>query len=815
MEQTVKISVCIPTYNSASYIRECIESVIHQSFSDFELIVIDDGSTDDTCSIVESYTDSRIQLIQNKHNYIDTQNKQLHAGKGTYLALLDHDDRMLPDRLKTQYEYMEEHPDIDVLGGGIWMFGHRHGKGVPQIINRRITLHDLLKGNQLYNPTVMIRRSILQNHTFGHEEQFLYASDYGLWMRMIAQGIHIENIPTLLIEYRTTPTQITSAHYQVQFESAEKVRKEITHIIGIQEHTEEPTDLKKLLIPKTKNKLTLIIPFLNEKEEVKNTVASARHFAGDAIDILVINDHSTDGYNYRNDLDPYHVIYIYNEQRLGVAASRDRGVSLCKTPFFLLLDAHMRFYEDKWPERLCTLLEEDERCVLCCQTRYLYKNEYGDVSVSEKAVSSFGAYMPCIKGDYIPDIRWNSVETCPGQSVEAIPAVLGAGYAASKTYWQHLRGLEGLLYYGSDESYISCKVWMEGGRCLLVKDVVIGHIYREDSPFRHFNDAEVFNHLWIAELLFPASWKCLAKATALFRDRKTYASACSLIKEQSALQTELKQHYASIFTKTFKDILPIHRHTAMLPFKEIFKQYDTSLPAIASFLRNQEPPNHGLVTGKMGHVLWFCHYKAFSHESLWDTCISNLWEQVEQAVEQRWISGNFAEGLAGIGWGLFYLYENHFIDNLPTELIEQIDEQLSSYAPNQITDTSFYYGAGGILCYCVQRYKQALLMGQEQPWTPFFFNSLEAGANNILETSNELCSINYAMQYLQLRSDGPDTDDFAIALHDWMSFQEFIPASSHYWVNGLTGNVAASSLPRLLLERTRNDFTPSNSFHHE
>lgn len=100
--KNIAISVCMPVYNGAAHLRECIDSVLEQTFTDFELLIADDGSTDDTCAIVRSYTDPRIRLLQNRHDYIATLNLLLDEARGRYVARMDADDLMRPDRLRTQ-----------------------------------------------------------------------------------------------------------------------------------------------------------------------------------------------------------------------------------------------------------------------------------------------------------------------------------------------------------------------------------------------------------------------------------------------------------------------------------------------------------------------------------------------------------------------------------------------------------------------------------------------------------------------------------------------------------------------------------------
>lgn len=133
------ISVCIPVYNAEAYISECIESVLHQSFTDFELLIADDGSTDHSLDIIKSYQDLRIRILTGNHDYITTLNLLLTEAKGKYIARMDADDRMIQDRLLWQFEYMETHPEIDALGGGLRMFGNTTEICIPANSGRPLT----------------------------------------------------------------------------------------------------------------------------------------------------------------------------------------------------------------------------------------------------------------------------------------------------------------------------------------------------------------------------------------------------------------------------------------------------------------------------------------------------------------------------------------------------------------------------------------------------------------------------------------------------------------------------------------------------
>ena len=127
MKNRVPVSVVMPVYNGAAHIRECLDSILRQTFHDFEVLIVEDGSTDDTCDIINSFGDQRIRLTQNHHDYIASSNLLLTRAKGKYIARMDSNDIMMPDRLRLQFEYMEAHPDMDAVGGCIEYFGAYHG----------------------------------------------------------------------------------------------------------------------------------------------------------------------------------------------------------------------------------------------------------------------------------------------------------------------------------------------------------------------------------------------------------------------------------------------------------------------------------------------------------------------------------------------------------------------------------------------------------------------------------------------------------------------------------------------------------------
>ena len=181
-----KISVIMPAYNAEKYINEAIDSILAQTFTDFEFIIIDDGSTDSTCAIVESYSDSRIRFFKNEHNLgvAATLNRGLDLARGEYIARMDADDISLPTRFEKQAAYMDEHPDVVVLATNVRIIG-KNIKAWPSSHTNAELKVDMLFNCCLCHPTVMMRADIIRHNQILYDDSFNKMEDYELWDRLI------------------------------------------------------------------------------------------------------------------------------------------------------------------------------------------------------------------------------------------------------------------------------------------------------------------------------------------------------------------------------------------------------------------------------------------------------------------------------------------------------------------------------------------------------------------------------------------------------------------------------------------------------
>ncbi|MBO7243796.1 MAG: glycosyltransferase family 2 protein [Alphaproteobacteria bacterium] len=226
-----KISVVMSTYNRDHAIGGAIESILNQTMEDFELIVINDGSTDDTQKILEDYAnkDKRLVVIKNERNMglVAGLNKGLDAAKGKYIARMDDDDKSLPHRLERQFLAMEENPHITVLGGGFGGGTEKKRTGKPQIKDPNEIELNTYFNSGLAHPTIMIRKNFLDKNNIKYDEKYLYAEDCGLYKKILEHGGKISSLeePVLIFGHVKKVKKPTNYAF-TQAESFKKLQKD-------------------------------------------------------------------------------------------------------------------------------------------------------------------------------------------------------------------------------------------------------------------------------------------------------------------------------------------------------------------------------------------------------------------------------------------------------------------------------------------------------------------------------------------------------------------------------------------------------------
>lgn len=226
-ERTPSVSVIMGVYNGERFLAEAVESILSQSYGDFELIICNDCSTDASAEMLRAYAaaDSRIVLLENERNMglAATLNHCLDVVRGEFIARMDCDDRSLPERFASQVQWMQQHPETDVLGTGAEYMDDNslvYGRTSWDTV-RVFTTADVVRGSCVMHPTVMMRAETLRR-VGGYTVNALTtrAEDYDLWCKIASGGGVIAALPQRLFQYREDQSNIVRRKYKYRIQEA-------------------------------------------------------------------------------------------------------------------------------------------------------------------------------------------------------------------------------------------------------------------------------------------------------------------------------------------------------------------------------------------------------------------------------------------------------------------------------------------------------------------------------------------------------------------------------------------------------------------
>jgi glycosyltransferase involved in cell wall biosynthesis len=206
----MKVSVIVPTYNRAHMLTETIDSILAQTFQDFEIIVVDNESADDTEAVIKAYNDKRIRYFKNQNNGVVAVNRNygITKAQGHYIAFCDDDDLWLPEKLEQQMREFEKDNQIGLVCTDVIVFGD-DGEQRPKIKVRlkdsHFTFESLLRGNAIINSSVLVKKQVIDDiGMMDTSPEIFTAEDYELWLR-IARKYRIQYIDLPLVKYRIHP----------------------------------------------------------------------------------------------------------------------------------------------------------------------------------------------------------------------------------------------------------------------------------------------------------------------------------------------------------------------------------------------------------------------------------------------------------------------------------------------------------------------------------------------------------------------------------------------------------------------------------
>lgn len=211
---TPSVSIIMPVFNMEPFLKDSIESILHQDYGDYEFLIINDGSTDGSESVVKSFSDKRIRYLSNPKNYglVYTLNRGIEESRGKWIARMDGDDISLPERLSKQMVFVKENPDTDILATRISLInedGSPIGEwqdDVKAITEKEIKSY-LIHNNCIAHPTILARKSIMDTYLYNEAQS--EAEDYDLWLRMASDGIKIRKLNETLLLHRIRNNSFT------------------------------------------------------------------------------------------------------------------------------------------------------------------------------------------------------------------------------------------------------------------------------------------------------------------------------------------------------------------------------------------------------------------------------------------------------------------------------------------------------------------------------------------------------------------------------------------------------------------------------
>ena len=242
MRAVPAVSCILPVHDGEDYVGEGVASILAQTFADFELIVVDDVSSDRTPQILASIRDPRLRFVRSevRGGIAGSCNRGLALARGRYVARMDHDDVSLPQRFARQVAFLDAHPDVTICGTWVRMFadGWRRDRKLEPDPARIRALFLLF--NVLSHPSVMIRREVLERHGLRYDESFESAEDYDLWTRT-SWVAKLANLPQVLLLHRVHPAQISQRGKPRQLDEGAFVRERELARLGVRFEPDEAT----------------------------------------------------------------------------------------------------------------------------------------------------------------------------------------------------------------------------------------------------------------------------------------------------------------------------------------------------------------------------------------------------------------------------------------------------------------------------------------------------------------------------------------------------------------------------------------------
>lgn len=281
------VTILMPVHNGASYLKEAMDSMLGQSLEDFELLIVDDASTDESAAIVQECKDPRIRFIKSRERLklSGALNLGLDHARGRYIARMDADDISLPRRLEIQARFLDTNPAIGLCGSWIRYFG-----AMNSVLKRPLHHEDIraftLIDTPFAHPTVMLRRDLLDQHQLRFDGSYFPTEDFELWTRAM-RHFTMANLPEVLLRYRAHGSSLTGSDWSTMDEQAVRIIRGQLLPLGIDPTPEALRFHRQLAM----SRLPMTLPLLDEAEAWLQALLQAnrktQHLAPVALEALL------------------------------------------------------------------------------------------------------------------------------------------------------------------------------------------------------------------------------------------------------------------------------------------------------------------------------------------------------------------------------------------------------------------------------------------------------------------------------------------------------------------------------------------------
>jgi glycosyltransferase involved in cell wall biosynthesis len=224
----------MPVYNGAAFLDAALNSILGQASADFEVLVIDDGSTDDSAIRVAARRDARIRLLRQPENLglVAALNRGLDEALGEYVARMDADDVSLPQRFARQLAFLDSHPEVGVCGSWMEAFSPDETTVWTAPVDHDRIRCRLLFESVLYHPTVIMRREMLERHGLRYDPHYPHAEDYELWCRCV-RHFRLANLDEVLLRYRIHDASVGGRKRAEKLTTASRIRARLLDELGL------------------------------------------------------------------------------------------------------------------------------------------------------------------------------------------------------------------------------------------------------------------------------------------------------------------------------------------------------------------------------------------------------------------------------------------------------------------------------------------------------------------------------------------------------------------------------------------------------